>query len=365
MTDRIRLLRFLKIASRYGGIHGKGLVHMAPWLFKTTFLAPFNWYELAKYNKTIRSHQIEKQPVFILGYYRSGTTFLQRMFMQDEQFGHTSLFQTVLPEIMLSCENWMTPILERSSRLLGLKNHFHRLPLTWKDFPGEEDVSLTTLIKQQASHWTMLFPESGESMFDKNTLLEKLTREEMKNWKSSYQFILKKISLKNRGKQLVLKNPPNTARIRTLLELFPDAKFIHIMRDPLEVFSSMQRFWDVVLKNYALGKITTIDKDKLIIDSYQKIMSAFLDQKSLIPPNNFAEIRYEDFISHPVDAMKIIYSKLGLPGFEEAVHPMKSFAVTQSAYAKLHHQPGREIREMIGEKWKRMTEYWESLNKSI
>ena len=41
----------------------------------------------------------------------------------------------------------------------------------------------------------------------------------------------------------MLKSPTHTARVRTILEVFPDAKFIHIVRDPLVLFPSTVRLW--------------------------------------------------------------------------------------------------------------------------
>ena len=34
-------------------------------------------------------------------------------------------------------------------------------------------------------------------------------------------------------KRIVLKSPAHTARVRVLLELFPKARFVHIIRDPV------------------------------------------------------------------------------------------------------------------------------------
>ena len=42
---------------------------------------------------------------------------------------------------------------------------------------------------------------------------------------------------------IVLKSPPHTCRIRTLLEIFPKAKFVHIVRDPYVLFPSTVNLW--------------------------------------------------------------------------------------------------------------------------
>ena len=53
--------------------------------------------------------------------------------------------------------------------------------------------------------------------------------------------MLKKATLAHGGKPIVLKNPPNTVRIRQILKLFPGAKFVFIKRNPYHVYASMMR----------------------------------------------------------------------------------------------------------------------------
>ena len=74
----------------------------------------------------------------------------------------------------------------------------------------------------------------SKNMYCSKTYLQS----EFEAWKQEFVFLLKKISLANHNKQLVLKSPPNTARIKLLLSLFPNAKFIFIHRNPYEVYVS-------------------------------------------------------------------------------------------------------------------------------
>ncbi|MBC8355082.1 MAG: sulfotransferase [Planctomycetes bacterium] len=49
--------------------------------------------------------------------------------------------------------------------------------------------------------------------------------------------LFKKLTFKY-DKPLVVKSPTHTGHVRLLLEMFPEAKFVHIHRNPFEVFSS-------------------------------------------------------------------------------------------------------------------------------
>src|SRR5687767_1971521 len=105
---RLPFIELCRIIVKNGGLSGKGLLHLPPWLIKTIVLEPLRWFEILKYNKEISQHGITEPPIFILGYYRSGTTYLQRMFTHDISLGYTSIFQTVLPEVMLGAEKSLT-----------------------------------------------------------------------------------------------------------------------------------------------------------------------------------------------------------------------------------------------------------------
>ena len=196
---------FLKIITDNGGLSGKGVLHLAPWLIKTILLEPLRWVEIGLHNKKIDKYTIPYAPVFILGHYRSGTTYLQRIFMQDNRFGYMSLFQMVLPELMLNFEKILTPFFEIICRLLRVKNPFHRIPFTF-NFPGETDVGMTTLTNPHAAQWGELFPRKMHLYFDKYVLFDNISEYELNKWKEGYLYMLKKISIRNGHKQLQKRN---------------------------------------------------------------------------------------------------------------------------------------------------------------
>ena len=341
---------FIKIAFQNGGFSAKGLLNVSPWIMKTLLFEPLRWYELATKNKRIKDYKVARPPIFILGYYRSGTTYLQQLFMEDDRLGYLSNFQMVFPEIMLSCEKWLTPPLEFISRTFKIRNHIHRIPLTWYKSPGEEDVAMTTFMNQRAAQWGYFFPERVNDYFEKYVLFENIDPAEIEQWKQDYLLLVKKISLANKGRQLVLKSPPNTARIKHLLTLFPDAKFIHIARNPYDVYASNKRLWKVVNEYYSLGKMTST-ASSVIINSYSKSMRQFFDEKHLIMAGRMFEIQYEDFINNPVDNMRRIYDYLQLGDFQYCEQKITEYTARQKDYAVLNHQLTEEEIKLVSENW--------------
>lgn len=329
-------------------------MHVTPWLVKTILLEPFRLTELLIFEKKIQGHRLQQDPIFILGHYRSGTTFLYRILMQNKRFGYMTMFQSVAPEFMLILEKPLTPVLDLLARVFGMRNYFHRIPLFW-DFPGEDDVGMTAMVTPLGAQWSMMFPEKFKTHFRKTVL------QTDRAWLAKYDYLIKKISLAAKGKQLFLKSPPNTARIKMLLEAYPHAKFIYIHRNPLEVYGSSNQFWDTILKHYALGSTRRFDKHEIILWQYEEMLLAYLEQKDLIPEGNLTEIAYSDLIKDPMATTLGIYKDLDLAGFEDSLQASREFVVSQQSYKKLHHKKDSVSKE-ITSRWSRFFEQWEYPN---
>lgn len=348
---------FLKTAYKNGGITLIGIKNLPPWLIKTILFEPLRWIELAAFNKKVSAHKIAKPPVFILGFYRSGTSFLHEFLTQDDRLGYHSNFQMVFPEIMLSSEKTLLPVFEWISRSFGLYDAVHRIPLSFR-LPGEEDAAMTTALSPRGAQWGYFFPKMMKDHFQKYVLFENISASEFEAWKQEFVFLLKKISLANHNKQLVLKSPPNTARVKLLLSLFPDAKFIFIHRNPYEVYLSNKQFWKVTQKIYAVGGAGSVDVNSIILDTYTEMMHRYLLEKDLIPEGQLIEMPYEELIQQPMESMRKIYETIQLGDFDYCENKMKSFVDLQKSFVRLHHEIPVDERSIVTEKLEPFIKIW-------
>ncbi len=111
----------------------------------------------------------------------------------------------------------------------------------------------------------------------------------------------------NQGKQFLSKNPPNTARITILLELFPEAKFIHIYRSPYLVYLSTKKMRRNVLDKLALQDASEEDIEQQVMKNYIRLMESFFTQREQIKNDRLVEIKYEDLIADPMRQVDQIY----------------------------------------------------------
>ena len=80
---------------------------------------------------------------------------------------------------------------------------------------------------------------------------------ELARWKRTFLRFLQTLTFRD-PRRLVLKSPPHTARVPVLLEMFPDARFVHIVRDPRVVFPSTVRLW----KSMTRGTLLPADAER-------------------------------------------------------------------------------------------------------
>lgn len=169
---------------------------------------------------------------------------------------------------------------------------------------------------------------------------------------------MKAVTFANDGKRLLLKNPANTARIPTLLELFPNAVFIHIYRNPYKVYLSTIKMRNRVLNKLALQNASKEEIEKQVIENYKRLMKSYFKQKALIPKGNLIEIRYEDLVKDPITQVRQIYSKLQLLGFENALPGMLKYLEKQKDYKTNVYTIDKKIIQHVNSNWSFTIDRW-------
>ena len=160
-------------------------------------------------------------------------------------------------------ERWAAPLADR----LLIRRRYQDEVALGAGVPTEDEVALGTMTGL-SPYLGWYFPR-GLAHYDRYLTFRGVPDEEVARWGHALTMFLKKLTLRH-GRPLVLKSPPHTARIRLLLGLFPDARFVHIHRHPYDVFRSTRHMIRAVQPVFRLQDCPTPDGDDRIISALQR-----------------------------------------------------------------------------------------------
>lgn len=247
-------------------------------------------------------------PVFILGFYRSGTTQLHYLLARDPNLRAPRWCEVLAPQgFVLS---WallrllLTPLMPSRRPIDGLP--------FGPELPAEEDFALNNgaLVSPLAGRAVLPLEYGHYRRFDD---LRELDAAELGRWRASLtEFVGKQARLAG-SRRLLLKTPAHTARVAELLALYPDARFVHISREPRALLRSNLAMGAVLQRRYALQEDpgTAAQADR-IAEEYERFERRYLEARAEIPPGRLVESRFEDLVADPLGELRRIHRRLDL-----------------------------------------------------
>lgn len=322
----------------------------------TLLTSPLRFCERICYGRAVRAATIHPSPIFILGHWRTGTTHLHNLICQDKNFGYLSTFQAFAPGFSLMGEKTIKQPLARIARRRHPTREIDNIPLSF-DAPEEEDLAVANLSPYSFLH-LYSFPKQAPYFFQRYVLFQDLPEREFLEWKEIYLTIMRKATLSAGGKQLVIKNCADTGRVKTLLDLFPRAKFIHICRNPYDVFRSTLFLYRTILPRSQVQEVSPEQVEAYILRFYALLMKRYLADKALIPQGNLVELKFEDLETDPLDQLRNIYSGLGLTGFAQAKPAFQAYIDSVAGYEKNKLTATDEIIDKVNQHWRFAFDEW-------
>lgn len=296
-----RLFLFLRLSFKYG-IEKKYLRKWFNCLIVSaicSFLGLFDRFAFA-----LKKAPHSKPPVFILGHWRSGTTYLHNLMCLDPEAAYCTTYQTVFPNNLFAFQWLLKPAMAKN---MPEKRPVDNVRLG-AELPQEEEFALNNETPYSHYNW-WFFPQQSESIVDEYLLGNTKRVSELSKFKKNYQRFVARCLVNTQGTRFISKNPPNTARIKILKELFPNAKFIYIHRNPYEVIYSSLRFFKSVLPGTQFQEISDDELTEIVLNTYKKMISQYEMDKEILNEGNLLEVQYLDLISNPADTIKNIYQE--------------------------------------------------------
>jgi hypothetical protein len=219
------------------------------------------------------------------------------------------------------------------------------------DSPGQQDLAIACMSPYSFFHM-YTFPRRATYFYERYiTHFDDLPESILAEWKEIYLTTMRKAALKSGGKRLVLRNCADTARIKALLQLFPDAKFVHIYRNPYDIFRSTRHLYETILGTAQVQEISPDEIEAWVLRFYTQLMQKFLTDKALIPTGSLVEVKYEELERDPLAELRRIYDALSLPGFDEAEPSFRAYLASIASYQKNPQEIDDNIIEKVNQHW--------------
>ncbi|WP_437224676.1 sulfotransferase family protein [Planctomicrobium sp. SH661] len=292
------------------------------------------------FGRKVADAEIHPEPVFVLGYWRSGTTLLHNLLSLDPRYAYPTLYETIFPWHFLASETintrltgWMVP---KSRPMDNMEAH-------WQ-VPQEDEFAICTMCL--VSPYTLPLRPFDLQEWTRSFRIDELPAEDRKLWFDTMKLFMKKLTVRHR-KPLIMKSPSHTYRVKQLLELFPRAKFIYINRHPFDVFNSTLHLRSTLIGENTLGSPYHPDPENSIIETYLEAFQAYERDKHLIPAGNLAEVKYEDLSADPMSELQRLYSELNLGGFDEVRRRLEPKLEDHKEYKKNKFRPDLHWRQQV------------------
>jgi hypothetical protein len=312
--------------------------------FVSSLHSIFRLIEEIVFGSRIRRTKIANAPLFIIGHWRTGTTLLHELLILDDRHSYPTTYECLNPNHFLLSEGFLT-------RCLWFLMPHHRpmdnMAAGW-DRPQEDEFALT-MLGAPSPYLMIAFPNHppvDQDAFD----LEKLPPRARGLWKRTFVRFLRRLTLRN-PKRLILKSPTHTFRIKTLLELFPDARFVHIVRDPCVVFPSTVNLWKSLYRVHGLQAPAFAGLEEYVFQTFTDMYAKLEATRALVDPSRFYEVRYEELVRDPAGQMRQLYDHLQLGGFEKVQPKIEAYFNRVAGYQTNRYDLPPKQREEVTRRW--------------
>ncbi|MBE7211056.1 MAG: sulfotransferase [Gluconacetobacter diazotrophicus] len=287
---------------------------------------PFTVGEAVFTTFLVRRRGYGPAPVFVIGHWRSGTTHLSNVLSRSPALGILPPIAVGLPAEALSFAQLVRPLIEAfypPTRLID------DIPLR-SDLPQEDELAMANLCELSCNHG-LYFPSRLRAEFERGVFGIGVSAAERRRWGRRLRRYVARMSFLSGGRPLLIRNPANSARIPELLALWPDARFIHIHRDPVAVCASTIAMTETLVRELSLGD-TACDAATLVRNVHPRLMARLLADTATLPPGQLVEVAYDDFVADPMAELDRIHRILAIPGFAAAAPDFRRYLSATANY---------------------------------
>jgi hypothetical protein len=274
-----------------------------------------------------------ERPIFVTGLPRSGTSFLHNLLIEDPANAVPRCWETIHPSIAgdMAGEARSIRQVDRQLKLFRcLAPDFGAMhPLTatapqeCSEITGHVFASLRFDTTHHVPSYRAWLDSAGH--------------------REAYRFhrrFLEHLAGHGKARQRwVLKCPDHVFALDAIREVYPDARFVFVHRDPMRVLASVAHLTEVLRQPFTrhLDRATV---GRQVCDRWADGAARIVAAYKTLPQDRVVHIRYRELTGDPVRTVAWLYAKFGLPFDATFEQRIKAYiaAKPNGGYAQLSHR---------------------------
>jgi len=292
-------------------------------------------------------------PIFIIGNYRSGSTFFHRLLLRDDQFtclkaweiyfAPALVHRSVIRFILKVSKLIGSPVQKAVAAFDNMMNEIYTMHKTGL-YTYEQDSQLFYHTWSSYNVFAVApFPELARRYiyYDQEVPI----KERQKQF-GFYKEVLNRHMYLHEGQLYLSKNPDFSPAVETLLETFPNAKFINLVRPPEQMVPSSINLWAHNWRAYGTPEeeFPQIDVIKEHAAHWYRYPHQVLSD---LPPDRYQVLFFENLVANPEAEISRIYDQMGLELTDEFHNILKEVTVESRNYTGYSHYSLERMGEDI------------------
>lgn len=286
----------------------------------------FQWIDQLLLKRKIKNYTFKESPLFVIGHWRSGTTFLHNILTKDPASGYVTTYHAVFPNNLKS--KWLFKTFMRVFMPDERPGDHMKISV---DLPQEDEYAMSNITPSSYYHF-FYFPSNYKRYYRSYVRFLSQSEDQLDAWKLDYRKLVVMALINTNGRRAVLKNPVNTGRIIPLQDIFPDAKFVFLVRNPIIVYLSSVKFFLQLFPTLNLENFTSNEISALVLDTYVQMLNDYLKNKKQVSHDRIIEVRYEELKLNPLETIREIYSRFSIGNLEEVMPNFHEYLDSQKEH---------------------------------
>jgi hypothetical protein len=261
-----------------------------------------------------------RNPVFIVGNARSGTTLFHRLLCGDEErFVYFRTWEVLFPSLLQ--KRMIRALAAGYSRIFP--DSFQRLA-AWerRQLQSLKAMHPIGIDKPEEDEFLLLIPFASATLavfFPYVDRLQELVhfdgrpaRVRQRIMRFYRECVARQLYLHGGDRTLVSKNPSFVTKLQSLAQEFPDAKFVYLIRNPFETIPSLLKLMRTIWQGLGLDSDHIESSTRQLAEGCMRDYRYAIEVLSELPEDRYAIVEYTDLVADPRAAVEQVYDRLKL-----------------------------------------------------